>query len=241
MQEEAPSAPAHTMTSLMRNPQNFLHCSLVSRGRAACCSTAGVLEAAGQRGRLSASARGARGAQGVRRRGRMGVGVGMSAGLGLATRVSVGLRRGMRKGVGYRGEGEDADEEGNRAEEGDGDEHRNGARGEDGDKEQGRGWGQERAVPLGSVSPQPVVTQVMPPGKSSVASGRQTGDTRADIRAGVASLIRVMSSWMVSMLNLGFLKTWSGRQRSQCLHPWPGCWVPETPRGLTGTNGSHGD
>lgn len=62
-------------------------------------------------------------------------------------------------------------------------------------------------LPLESVSPQPVVTQVIPPGNSSVAAGRQTGDTRSDSCAGVASLIRVMSSWMVSMLNLGFLKT----------------------------------
>lgn len=64
-------------------------------------------------------------------------------------------------------------------------------------------------LPLESVSPQPVVTQVIPPGNSSVALGRQTGDTRFDSCAGVASLIRVMSSRMVSMLNLGFLKTWS--------------------------------
>lgn len=72
-----------------------------------------------------------------------------------------------------------------------------------------RNGGGEKKVqlPLASVSPQPVVTQVIPPSNSSVALGRQTGDTRSDSSAGVASLIRVMSSWMVSMLNLGFLKT----------------------------------
>lgn len=51
MQEEAPSAPAQTITSRMRKPQNSLHWALVSRGRATCCSTAGVCEAAGSGGR----------------------------------------------------------------------------------------------------------------------------------------------------------------------------------------------
>lgn len=54
MQEEAPSAPAHTITSAMRYPQYCLHCGLVSRGRAACCSTVGVAEAVGKRGSVSA-------------------------------------------------------------------------------------------------------------------------------------------------------------------------------------------
>lgn len=54
MQEEAPSAPAHTITSEMRYPQYCLHCGLVSRGRAACCSTVGVSEAVGKRGGVSA-------------------------------------------------------------------------------------------------------------------------------------------------------------------------------------------
>lgn len=94
---------------------------------------------------------------------------------------------------------------------------------------------------MGSVSPQPVVTQVMPPGKSSVAWGRQTGDTLADSRAGVASLSRVMSSRMVSMLNLGFLKTWSRGHRSQRPHPQPGCRAPGTPQGLMGTDGDPRD
>lgn len=44
---------------------------------------------------------------------------------------------------------------------------------EDGDKKKVQ-------LPLGSVSPQPVVTQVVPPANSSVALGRQTGDTRSD-------------------------------------------------------------
>ena len=121
------------------------------------------------------------------------------------------------------------DEEGDRDEDGgehkDEDEHGD----EDRDSDGVWGWGQEDAVPLGSVSPQPVVTQVMPPGKSSVGWGRQTGDTRADSRAGVASLSRVMSSRMVSMLNLGFLKTWSG------WHCVPGTGDS------TGTNRDHGD
>lgn len=50
MQEVAPSAPAQTITSRMRKPQNSLHWVLVSRGRATCCSTAGVCEAAGSGG-----------------------------------------------------------------------------------------------------------------------------------------------------------------------------------------------
>lgn len=41
MQEEAPAAPAQIMTSAMRLPQNFLHCWLVSRGRATCCNLLG--------------------------------------------------------------------------------------------------------------------------------------------------------------------------------------------------------
>lgn len=69
-----------------------------------------------------------------------------------------------------------------------------------------------------------MVTQVKPPGKSSVAWGRQTGDTVADSWAGVASLIRAMSLRMVRKLNLGFLKTWSRWQHSQWPHPWPGHW-----------------
>lgn len=98
-----------------------------------------------------------------------------------------------------------------------------------------RGWGREGngdgdgdgdAVPEASVSPQPVVTQVRPPGKSSVAWGRQTGDTRAFSCAGVASLISVMSLRMVSQLKLGFRKTCSRRQRSQCPHPRLGQWAP---------------
>lgn len=51
MQELAPSAPAQTITSRIRKPQNSLHWVLVSRGRATCCSTAGVCEAAGNGGR----------------------------------------------------------------------------------------------------------------------------------------------------------------------------------------------
>lgn len=96
-------------------------------------------------------------------------------------------------------------------------------------------------LPLESVSPQPVVTQVIPPGNSSVALGRQTGDTRFDSCAGVASLIRVMSSRMVSMLNLGFLKTWSRQHCSQHLHPLPGCRARGTPQGPVGTPGTNGD
>ena len=42
MQEEAPEAPAQIIRLVILLPQNFLHCSLVSRGREACCSKAGV-------------------------------------------------------------------------------------------------------------------------------------------------------------------------------------------------------
>ena len=62
------------------------------------------------------------------------------------------------------------------------------------------GDGAAAAVPLELRSPQPMVTQVRPPGKSSVAWGRQTGATRAFSCAGVASLISVMSLRMVSEL-----------------------------------------
>lgn len=49
MQEETPEAPAQIMTSLILLPQYRLHCSLLSRGRAACCSRAGVSGAATHR------------------------------------------------------------------------------------------------------------------------------------------------------------------------------------------------
>lgn len=75
--------------------------------------------------------------------------------------------------------------------------HPHGPRGRD---REGSGDGDGAAVPEASVSPQPVVTQVRPPGKSSVAWGRQTGDTRAFSCAGVASLISVMSLRTVSEL-----------------------------------------
>lgn len=42
MQEEAPEAPAQIIISVMLLPQKRLHSSLVSRGRVACWSRAGV-------------------------------------------------------------------------------------------------------------------------------------------------------------------------------------------------------
>lgn len=49
MQEVAPAPPAQIITSEMLLPQYLLHCSLDSRGRAACCSILGVLGAVGDR------------------------------------------------------------------------------------------------------------------------------------------------------------------------------------------------
>ncbi len=49
MQEEAPEAPAQIIRSLILLPQYRRHWSLVSRGRAACCSRAGVSGAATQK------------------------------------------------------------------------------------------------------------------------------------------------------------------------------------------------
>lgn len=46
MQEEAPEAPAQIILSVILLPQYCLHCSLVRRGRLACCSRAGVSGAA---------------------------------------------------------------------------------------------------------------------------------------------------------------------------------------------------
>lgn len=46
MHEEAPEAPAQTIRSVILLPQNWRQCSLVSRGRAACCKRAGVSGAA---------------------------------------------------------------------------------------------------------------------------------------------------------------------------------------------------
>lgn len=47
MQEVAPAPPAQIIISEMLLPQCFLHCSLDSRGRAACCRLLGVLGAEG--------------------------------------------------------------------------------------------------------------------------------------------------------------------------------------------------
>lgn len=49
MQEVAPAPPAQIITPEMLLPQCFLHCSLDSRGRAACCRLLGVLGAEGNR------------------------------------------------------------------------------------------------------------------------------------------------------------------------------------------------
>lgn len=48
MQEVAPAPPAQIITSEMLLPQCFLHCSLDSRGKAACCSLLGVFGAVGE-------------------------------------------------------------------------------------------------------------------------------------------------------------------------------------------------
>lgn len=105
---------------------------------------------------------------------------------------------------------------------------------------EGRGWG-HAVLPLELRSPQPVVTQVMPPGKSSVAWGRQTGATRAFSCAGVASLISVMSLRMVSALYLGFLKTCgSGSTDSARTPGWGGGTTKPAPVGTPGPRrGSH--
>lgn len=112
MQEVAPSAPAQIITSRMRKPQNSLHWVLVSRGRATCCSTAGVCEAAGI------------GEHQRRHRERSGNG------------ERAGMGRGGRGGQ-DRGEGGDGDRIGSGLDIGDGDEEWDWD--EDGDS--GTGWG----------------------------------------------------------------------------------------------------
>lgn len=105
MQEEAPSAPAQTITSRMRKPQNSLHWALVSRGRATCCSTAGVCEAAGSRG-ASAPAPGMGTRTGTGRGGdeedRTVMMVEMGTGLGQGWELIMGMGNGTGMKMGIR-------------------------------------------------------------------------------------------------------------------------------------------
>lgn len=55
MQEETPLAPAQIITSVILDPQCFLHSAVDTMGRAACCSLSGVLRAAGIVGMESGS------------------------------------------------------------------------------------------------------------------------------------------------------------------------------------------
>lgn len=126
LQEEAPSAPAHTITSLMRNPQYALHCTLLSRGRATCCSTAGVDEAMGEWGGISAH----------RTPGAPGTGMGIGIGMRMDIYQVWGLGMIIRMGFGDEDGYEDRDED----EDGHADKDRDG--GGDGNRKLRYHWGQ---------------------------------------------------------------------------------------------------
>lgn len=129
MHEEAPSAPAQTITSRMRKPQNSLHWVLVSRGRATCCSTAGVCEAAGSGGaqRREQGGNGEREGMGWggheeeeedRTVGLMverGTGLGQCWALVMEMKNGTGMNTGIRQGDGDSGSDLDADPDGRSA------------------------------------------------------------------------------------------------------------------------------